>query len=634
MPTLNLEKLLRVPYVDPYGGVEFSPDGARIAFSWNRTGQWEIYEVLLDESPPTSQDELSFRQVSKGSGAKFSPHYSPDGSHLVYVLDLDGSEWFDIIVCRLDDGAHTNLTPDSPYAIQPNLCWSPDGSQIAYIADQAGHFDTYILPLSGGEPRLVLGLPNPDWDVKWSPNGHWLAVVTESQAQDFTTFLVPVGGGEPKPIAVDGKSINAKQVCWYPDSKSLAFSSDYRGNKNPDGYYNIGLYDLASEQITWLTSGEGDKVSPDWSPDGNNLAYVSEQGPDTRILVQKLKGGESRSFQVQPGVHYEPRFSPDSKWLAFIFGNPCLPEDLWLISVHSLMENAELVQDSLDEKNMVRQLTRSLPKDLPSEAFVMPTHIQYPSLDGKPVPALLFQPKSVTDAASAPHLNAFPPAVVVIHGGPNWLYQYLWYPIFQHMVSRGWVVLAPNYRGSTCYGREWQLANRYEMGRADAMDVVAGVDYLLEEGLADPKRIAVTGRSHGGYLTMCCLTQYPDYWAGGSAVVPFLNWFTSHANSRQDLQHWDIENMGDPNENQALWRERSPFFFLDRVRAPVQLICGANDPRCPPGESIAARDELLALGKEVDFVLYPDEGHGFLKIENIVDHELRRMDFIKRILEP
>ena len=202
------------------------------------------------------------------------------------------------------------------------------------------------------------------------------------------------------------------------------------------------------------------------------------------------------------------------------------------------------------------------------------------------------------------------------------------------MVSRGWVVLAPNYRGSTGYGREWQLANRYEIGRTDTMDVVAGVDYLIKEGLADPKRIAVTGRSHGGYLTMCCLTQYPDYWVGGSAVVPFLNWFTSHANSRQDLQHWDIENMGNPQENQALWKERSPFFFLDRVKAPVQLICGANDPRCPPSELISARDKLLDLGKEVDFILYPDEGHGFLKIENVVDHELRRMDFLSKILEP
>lgn len=132
---------------------------------------------------------------------------------------------------------------------------------------------------------------------------------------------------------------------------------------------------------------------------------------------------------------------------------------------------------------------------------------------------------------------------------------------------------------------------------------------------------------------MTSLTQYPDRWAVGSAVVPFLNWFTAHANSREDLQHWDRENFGDPEENHDLWYERSPYFFLDRIVVPVQLICGAHDPRCPASESTQARDELLAQGKEVDFVLYHDEGHSFLKTENQVDAKLRRVTFLARVLE-
>jgi dipeptidyl aminopeptidase/acylaminoacyl peptidase len=208
----------------------------------------------------------------------------------------------------------------------------------------------------------------------------------------------------------------------------------------------------------------------------------------------------------------------------------------------------------------------------------------------------------------------------------------LWYPIMTHMASRGWIVLAPNYRGSTGYGRAWQLANRFEIGRGDTMDVAAGADFLASNAIADPKRIALTGRSHGGYLTMSCLTEYPGKWAGGSAIVPFLNWFTSHAASRLDLQHWDRETMGDPVEYEELWRERSPFFHLDRVEAPVQMIGGANDPRCPASETKAAYEALLELGKDVDCVIYPDEGHTFLKIENVVDHELRRVDFLQRVL--
>jgi len=167
----------------------------------------------------------------------------------------------------------------------------------------------------------------------------------------------------------------------------------------------------------------------------------------------------------------------------------------------------------------------------------------------------------------------------------------------------------------------------------DTDDVAAGAQYMVRAGLADSKHIALTGRSHGGYLTMTCMTRYPELWAAGSAVVPFLNWFTAHANARADLQHWDIENLGDPVENHDLWHERSPFFFLDRVRAPVQLICGANDPRCPACESVQARDKLQTLGKEVELVLYHDEGHGFLKIENVINAEVRRLAFLARALE-
>ena len=270
------------------------------------------------------------------------------------------------------------------------------------------------------------------------------------------------------------------------------------------------------------------------------------------------------------------------------------------------------------------QLTISLPPVLQDSGFVMPTAIQYPSLDGQSVPALLFEPHQSTTPC---------PAVIDVHGGPTWLFQVTWDPLIQHMVSRGWVVLAPNYRGSTGYGREWQLANRFDLGGGDTDDVVAGVDYLVSECLADPDRIAITGRSYGGYLTMTSLTRYPDRWAAGSAVVPFLNWFTAHINSREDLQHWDIENFGDPEKNQDLWRDRSPFFFLDLIQAPVQLICGAHDPRCPASESIDAHNRLLALQKEVSLHLYDDEGHSFLKTKNVVEAEVSRVSFLAQVLE-
>ncbi len=621
---LDLERLIRVPYINPDSGFEVSPDGRHVAFSWNRTGQWEIYQLRLDHP-----EEI--QQITQGPGAKFHPRYSPDNKYLLYVQDLDGGEEYDIYICNLAEGRHYNLTPDTLFAIQPNLSWSPDGKSIAFISNQSGRFNTYILPASfadrvepAGKPLLVFDQSGPNCEVRWSPDGSCLAVVCESTGSDFATFIVPVPlkyahdkrrvkpGNKLIPkqrvIADKGEPINAKQVWWSPDGARLAFSSDSQG------VYNIGVFELASGQVSWMTKGSGDKSYPNWSPDGKRLTYILSEGPDSWVAVLEMGRAAPTLYHLETGVHTAPLFTPEGRRIVFAFDNPRRPDDLWLLNL---------------EYGSFRLLTRSLTAEFSLDDFIMPKQIEYPSQDGRSVPALLYLPAGPADEAKL----GLPPAVIVIHGGPTWSFQFLWYPLMSHLASRGWVVLAPNYRGSTGYGREWQLANRYDLGHGDTMDVAAGVDYLVREGLADPKKIAVTGRSHGGYLTMSCLTEYPERWACGSAVVPFLNWFTSHANSRQDLQHWDIENMGDPQKNYSLWRERSPFFFLSRVRAPVQLICGAHDPRCPASESTAARDVLVALGKPVDYVLYPDEGHAFLKIENVVDHELRRVAFLMRALE-
>ena len=595
MAFLDLEALLRTPQVNAEGGFDLSPDGRRLAFAWNTTGQWEIYQLNLGS-------QTAIERLTDGPGAKFSPKYSPNGQYLAYVVDDNGSEAFDIWLLRLRDRLCANLTPGTPEAFQPNLSWSPDSAHLACLSNRSGHFCAYLLPVHGGEARLALDTPNPDWTVRWSPDGRWVAVEAEGHGQDQQVHLISIETGQAHRLELGAEPFDAHQVCWSPDSLRLAFVSSV------DGHANIAVYDLQEGQISWLTRSAAEQSAPDWSPDGRMLAFIHSQGPQNWLATLELATGEQRRFQVAPGVHASPRFTLDGDHLAFCFENPGHPTDLWLLSLSD---------------GALRPLTQSLPEKAVSHQFIMPEHINYPAQDGQMIPALLYQP----DACPEPS-----PAVVLVHGGPNWLFQYAWSPLIQHLLSRGWLVLAPNYRGSTGYGREWQLANRFDLGGGDAADVAAGATYLASEKLADPQRIVISGRSHGGYLTMVCLTQYPEIWAGGSAVVPFLNWFTAHANARDDLQHWDLENMGDPQQYSALWRARSPFYFLDQIQAPVQLICGVHDSRCPASESIATRDRLQALGRPVAFHLYTDEGHAFLKIKNVIDAEMRRVNFLAQCL--
>jgi dipeptidyl aminopeptidase/acylaminoacyl peptidase len=592
---LNLESLLRIPYVDPDLGFDLSQDGKKVAFSWNKTGQWEIFIKELDND--TQAD-----QITDGMGGKFAPRWRPpDGTQLAYALDVDGSENYDIYAYDLETAAHINLTPNSHEAISPIYSWSPDGQQIAYCSNREGHFDTYTMAIVDGESKKILNNAYQDCEVSWSPDGKYLSVVSETRGQDHWTTIVPLDGNIPFIISLDGSPICANNPSWSPDSTQIAFSSNHHGK------YEIGIFDIHTGVINWLTGGKGEKKHPLWMID-DHLIYIKSYGPSCRLVLYSLGGRSVTDYQIEPGVIYKPKLAPQGDGVLFAFDNPRFPCDLWKLSI---------------PQKTFQQITRSLPNNVIQDKFKMPLEIYYPSFDGEAIPALLYQ------TSEDSHL----PAVIYVHGGPNWLTQITWDPLIQHMVNRGWVVLAPNYRGSTGYGKDWQIANRHDLGGVDLLDVVAGADFLSCQGIVDPNKIAVTGRSWGGYLTALCLTHYSDKWVAGSAVVPFLNWFTSHSNARIDLKNWDLENFGSPITHQQVWYERSPYFFLDQVQAPIQLICGAQDIRCPASESSLAYEKLLEYGKDCEYHLYPDEGHSFLRTENRIKSEIQRVNFLARYLE-
>ena len=585
---LKLPDLLRVPQVDTGLRFDISPDGRNVAFAWNRTGNWEIYEMPVGAS--TAPGSALSGEVT---GAKFCPQYSPNGKQLAYALDLDGSESYHIVLHDLESGSHIDLTPNTAYVHQPNFTFSPDGRTLAILSDERGQFALYRLYIETGEKKLLLEIHRPIWDVSWSPDGRWIAAEAEMEASDRGIFIVDVEREISHQIKIQDRPLNAQHPAWSPDSKFLAFSAE------SGEWFDIGLYDVQTDISTWLTHTTGDDTSPSWSLDGKRIGWLHAAGAANSMYVHE-RGVPVKKYQLSAGIHHHPQFTSEDEIL-FVFESPKQPPDLWKLKTDSTFE----------------QLTISLPEDFRTVEFVMPEEISYES-EGVWVPALLYRGHGER-------------AVVNIHGGPNWHVQFLWDPFATHMASRGWTVLEPNYRGSTGYGRAWQIASRFDMGGVDTRDCAAGVEYLKREGLGD--EFAVTGRSHGGYLTMTCLTRFPALWCGGSAVVPFMNWFRSHEDSREDLQHWNIENMGDPEEYYERWYNASPYFFLDRVSAPVQLICGANDPRCPASDSLNARDKLIELGKDVRLLLYEDEGHSFLNIENVIDAEVKRVKFLAKVLE-
>ncbi|MBI2331642.1 MAG: PD40 domain-containing protein [Chloroflexi bacterium] len=197
---LNLEQLLRVPYVDSGLPYTISPDETRIVFSWNKTGRWELWSMSLrgrqPEAIPRSAGDCfvgeSTLLAMTLTESKFSPRFSPDGTKIAFALDIDGSESYHIAIHDLTTNITTDLTPNILYAHQPNMSWSPDGQLLAVLSEAKGQFALYILPIDGSGEHMIRNIFHPCWDAAWSPDGLWIAVESEAAASDRSIHVVPV----------------------------------------------------------------------------------------------------------------------------------------------------------------------------------------------------------------------------------------------------------------------------------------------------------------------------------------------------------------------------------------------------------------------------------------------------------
>ncbi len=596
MTILNQDLLLRTPNVYSWGGgFDLSPDGRTIVFMWNGSGHWELYLLPLTGGTP--------RQITTGPDSKMFPRFSPDGTRVAFLQDYDGDECFDVHVLDLASGHDRNLMPDTPAeGLNEFLRWSPDGRWIYYASDRDKDFAIFGVSTDDGRVRRMTHHAASDVLVEPSPDGQWLAVQALADGQDHAIYLVPTDGRPEIKLGDEHGLIDAETPDWSPDSRRVAFVSADRNMSD------VAIYDLAARTIDWLTPGDCEYYLPVWSPRADQLVYLASREASFDVVLHDLHQGP-QTIRLQPGIHNQARFTADGTALVFTYSGPAHPPDLWSLR---LADRAAV------------QLTDSLSPQIDRSVFVQPTHVWYPSLDaGVNVPALLYRPRHMRS-------DQLPPAVVYVHGGPTGQQDNDWYPAIQDFVTRGYVVLCPNYRGSTGYGKAFREANRFDLGRGDTNDVAAGADYLTREGLADPKRIVVTGISYGGFMTMTCVTQHPHKWAAGSALVPFVNWFTEYASEREDLRYWDEQNMGDPVKDYDRWYANSPIFFIDHITAPIQLIAGGNDVRCPPAEAAQVRDKLSAVGRPVEMIVYADEGHILRQLDNRVDAYRQRAAFIDR----
>ncbi|HEY6253561.1 MAG TPA: S9 family peptidase, partial [Candidatus Angelobacter sp.] len=393
-----------------------------------------------------------------------------------------------------------------------------------------------------------------------------------------------------------------------PDGKTVLITSNAQ-----NGYDNVGLLDVASRKITWLSSEKWKMTAGSFSPDGKRLTWSANIDGNTDIFLYDLLTHKAQSLPLPKGVNSlagtDTAFSPDGGRLLFYHNGPKAPADLW--TYHFAAAKPQ-------------QVTHSLVGGLRSEDMVDPFLVHYSSQDNKwEISAYVYIPYNA-------ERNGQNAAIVYIHGGPASQTVNSFNRNIQYLVNQGYFIIAPNYRGSTGYGKEFMDANRLDMGGGDLQDVIAAAEWMKKTGYIDAKKVAVMGGSYGGYLTMMAVTKAPDLWAAGVPIVPFVNWFTEVENEDPLLREYDLANMGDPIKDKERYTDRSPIYFVDRIKAPLLILAGAHDPRCPSTESEQVASAVRKRNGVVELKIYANEGHGFAKIENQIDAYTRVADFLKK----
>jgi dipeptidyl aminopeptidase/acylaminoacyl peptidase len=597
---LTIEKLYMTRQI---ASPAWSPDDKYIAFISNMSGRNNLWLVLAEGGFPVQLTVSDQRQTN--------PAWSPDGKWMAYQSDYDGDEQWDIFLVSPKTGKIVNLTQTREIA-EMNPTWSPDGRHLAYEVKSktsaAAEIDVYDMVLREVK-HLTTGTPQDKTNTGpiWSKDGKYI-VYTQEQAKgtDSNVFIADVATAKSTLLTPhEGEQLySANDVS--PDGMHILFTSN-----SANGYENVGLLDLTTKKSRWLTNDRWEFRGDEFSPDGKNVTFTANVDGNQDIYLYDLATGTSKILAIPEGVN-EPvgghsAFSVDGSRLLYFHNGPTAPTDLWVYHLAT---------------GKSQQITYSLMAGVRSEDLVEPYLVHYPSRDGKwTISAFLYVPFNMAR-------NGKNAAIVYIHGGPTSQSTNSFNRFIQFAANQGYVVLAPNYRGSTGYGKDFEQADLFDMGGQDLQDVLAGVDWIKQTGHLDPMKIAVMGGSYGGYLTMMAVTKAPEVWASGVAIVPFVNWFTEIENEDPSLQQSDLATMGDPAKNKALFEERSPINFVSRIRAPMLLLAGGHDPRCPKSETQQVVDAIKKRGGTVDYKIYENEGHRFARVENQVDAYKRVADFL------
>jgi dipeptidyl aminopeptidase/acylaminoacyl peptidase len=626
--TITLEDLASVPGA---GTHVLSPDGKR--FATIEDGQ--IALVAAEGGWPVI--------LTTTAGAKSEVSWSPDGTQLAYVslggiwaVDVGGGQ-----PRRLTDGPPG---PGDPRGATDHIPkWSPTGTWILFQSGRRGRNELYVVSEDGRAKNFLAaaetyaGLDQLDQTTgdgdgvagdrfdpgpAWSPDGTSISYTERSR--EFFSGKVMLLNFDPATGRVKGAPVELytattdrggawaiDRVSWSPDGQTLAFILQ------SSGWDKVYLLSSHGGQPRQLTQGESEDYTPEFSPDGKFVAIVSNRNhPEERhVWIVPVDGGAPHPLaELGPGVEGNPRWSPDGKKIYFVRSTPFESPDLYVATTTG---NAS-----------AHALTHTLPLSFAAAAFHAPEVVHFKGKDGLDLSGILYRPAGYIAGTHYP-------AVVWVHGGPEGQDTLGFSPWSLFLAQQGYLVFQPNYRGSTGYGERFRNLNVEDSGGGEVQDLDSAVQYLISQGLADAKRIAIGGGSHGGTEVNYAVTKLPDTFAAAISLfgVSDRATFLDRTN-RNSAIRWETKMGGSPAEKPAVYRQANILLDVAKIKTPLLIMHGEEDPQVPPYESAQLVNALKKNGKNYLYFTYPHEGHGFQNREHKLDAWSKQELFLRKYLQP
>lgn len=588
---LDVDQLLSIESVVS-GSPAWSPDGSKILVRSALTGG--LTTISPDGGFPVRIP------VDMGSSGHFlasqMPGWSPLGSWISYVSDKSGAP--EIWLWSTADGREVQLT--NLGARINSMSWSPDERWVAFAGDRYGNYDVWKAEVATGSVQRLTTDERYEVFPTWTPDSRGILYVRLDDAwTDHEVLEMDADGADPRTVLVDTDFFDYRAGGTFghprpsPDGRQVLFPSQR------SGWINYFVAPLEGGEPRQIAAAEADQSAAAWSPDGRWIAYTENHNGRHELRLASVDGGEPRILvSPEEGVVSVPSWAPDSDAIAYFAEGLTKPKDLFTVSLAD---------------GQTRQLTRSMPAGGFEDRLAAPEKVSYASSDGFEISAYLYRPPAPTSStpreAGATASGGKSPGILWIHGGPTSQFNDTFQQHVQFFAQRGYVVLLPNIRGSSGYGKPFADANNGCWGHCDLEDVVAGGEYLKTLPEVDPERIGITGTSYGGVMTMYAVAFAPDYFRAGIAGSGYADWVHFY-HGENELRHVKLleYELGAFDTSEDVWRRSSAVTQVDKVATPLFMVHGVG--RYPGSD----QSELFARAlenhyKPFRYTTYPDENY-------------------------